>query len=79
MPGALSAPAFWENVKNRVYAITDVPVDRWDPGIYWDPDPHAPDKTYSKIGGWVREFPWEPRAWRLPMGPMPMTQTRSGI
>ena len=34
--------------------------------LYYDPDHSAPDKTYSKIGGWVREYPWDPMKWRLP-------------
>ena len=29
----------------------------------------APDKTYSKIGGWVREYAWEPMKWHLPIPP----------
>ena len=70
MPGATSAPAFWENITRGVYGITEVDPRRWDPALYWDPDPKAPRKTYSKIGGWVREFPWEPVKWRLPIPPL---------
>ena len=66
LPGALSAPTFWENIKNGVYAISDVPVERWDPAIHWDPDPMAPDKTYSKIGGWVSDFTFDRKAFRMP-------------
>ncbi len=70
LPGAASAPAFWENVTKGVYGITEVDPNRWDPALYFDPDPKAPRKTYSKIGGWVREFPWEPVKWRLPIPPL---------
>src|SRR5215470_1995155 len=69
MPDAPTAPAFWANITGGRYSIADVPKDRWDAGLYYDPDPAAPDKTYSKIGGWVREFPWDPIKWRLPVPP----------
>jgi len=69
LPDAPNVPAFWENVKSGRYSITEVAPDRWDPAFYYDPDPAAPDKTYSKIGGWVREFPWDPLKWRMPLPP----------
>ena len=62
MPDAPDAAAFWQNIRDGRYCISDVPPERWDPELYYDPDPAAPDKTYSRIGGWVREFPWEPRS-----------------
>src|SRR5579863_786790 len=69
MPDAANVAAFWENVKNGRYSITDVDPKRWDPALYYDPDPTAPDKTYSKIGGWVREFVWDPLKWKLAVPP----------
>ncbi len=69
MPDAPDAATFWQNLRDGRYSISDVPTDRWDPELYYDADPAAPDKTYSRIGGWVREHPWEPRSWRLPMPP----------
>ena len=69
LPDAPNVPAFWNNVKNSRYSITDVPADRWDAALYYDADHAAPDKTYSKIGGWVREYPWEPMKWHLPIPP----------
>ncbi len=70
MPGAPTASAFWENVMKGVYGISEVDPERWDPALYYDPDPKAPLKTYSKIGGWVHEFPWEPVKWKLPIPPL---------
>ena len=81
LPDARNVSAFWENVKNGRYSITDVPSNRWSIKFYYDPDHAAPDKTYSKIGGWVREFPWDPIAWKLPVppeSPKPWMMDRSG-
>ncbi len=69
LPEAPNVAAFWENIKTGRNCITEVRADRWDPAYYYDADHSAPDKTYSKIGGWVREFPWEPMKWRLPIPP----------
>src|ERR1051326_3687328 len=69
LPGAPDATTFWENIKRGRYSISEVSSDRWDPAVYYDPDPAAPDKSYSKIGGWVREYTWDPMAWRLPIPP----------
>src|SRR6201988_4253137 len=69
LPDAPNVPAFWENVKSGRYSITEVAPDRWDPAFYYDPDPAAPDKTYSKIGGGVREFSWDPMKWHMPLPP----------
>ena len=69
LPDAPNVQAFWKNVKDGRYSISEVAPDRWDPGLYYDPDHSAPDKTYSKIGGWVREHVWEPMKWRLAIPP----------
>ena len=69
LPDAPNVNAFWENVKRGRYSITDVSPERWDPAFYYDADPRAPDKTYSKIGGWVRQFTWDPMKWHMPLPP----------
>ncbi len=69
LPDATNVHAFWENVKNGRYSISEVQPDRWDPALYYDADPNAPDKTYSTIGGWVRDFAWDPIKWHLPVPP----------
>ena len=69
LPDAPNVPAFWENVKNGRYSISEITPDRWDPALYYDPDPAAPDKSYSKIGGWVRDHVWDPMKWRLAIPP----------
>ncbi len=78
MPDAPTGPDFWSNIREGRYGITDVPPDRWDADLFYDPDPNAPDKTYSRIGGWVRDFVWDPRAWRLPLPPTVAAQMDTG-
>lgn len=69
LPDSPDAPAFWANVRNGHYTISEVDPRRWDPALYYDEDPRAPEKTYSKIGGWVRDWEWNPLGWKLPMPP----------
>ncbi len=69
LPDAPNAAVFWKNVKDGRYSISEVKPDRWDPALYYDPDHSAPDKTYSKIGGWVREHVWDPIKWHLLIPP----------
>ena len=69
LPDAPNVAAFWQNIKTGRYSVTEVQPDRWDSALYYDPDHSAPDKTYSKIGGWVREFVWDPIKWKLPIPP----------
>ncbi|HET9698189.1 MAG TPA: beta-ketoacyl synthase N-terminal-like domain-containing protein, partial [Terriglobales bacterium] len=69
LPDAPDVSTFWKNITDGRYSVTDVTSDRWDPNLYYDPDPRAPDKAYSKIGGWVRASEWDPVKWRLPIPP----------
>ena len=69
LPDAPDVQTFWTNIQRAHYSITDVQPDRWDPALYYDPDPTALDKTYTKIGGWVREFHFEPFKWGIAIPP----------
>lgn len=57
---------YWDNILNKVDAITDVPADRWDVESYYDPDPKAPDKSYCKRGGFLPEIDFDPLEFGLP-------------
>jgi acyl transferase domain-containing protein/NAD(P)-dependent dehydrogenase (short-subunit alcohol dehydrogenase family) len=69
LPDAPDAATFWRNVRDGRYSIGEVDPKRWDPALYYDPDPSVPDKTYSKLGGFVRDWDWDPMGWRLPIPP----------
>jgi len=38
----------------------DVPADRWDWRLYYDPDRKAPDNIYSRWGGFIDDVPFDP-------------------
>ncbi|MCB0282200.1 MAG: SDR family NAD(P)-dependent oxidoreductase [Calditrichaeota bacterium] len=69
MPDAANAGEFWQNIKNGRYSISDVRDERWETRKYFDPDPKAPAKSYTKIGGWVHQFDWDPLKWKLAIPP----------
>ena len=53
-PGGADTPeAFWQMLHDGVDAISEVPPDRWDLDRYYDPDPEAQGKMYTRWGGFV--------------------------
>lgn len=53
-PGDSDTPeAFWELLRSGRDAVTEVPPHRWDVDKYYDPDPDAPGKSYTRWGAFV--------------------------
>ena len=53
--GAKNPETFWQLLENGVDAITEIPAQRWDVDRYYDPDPDAPGKMYTRYGGFLDE------------------------
>ena len=51
LPDAPDAATFWGNVKGGRYSVTEVPPDRWDVGLYYDPDPGTFDYSMLRTAG----------------------------
>ncbi len=66
-PGARYAFEFWQNIVKKVDAITDVSPERWNPDVFFDPDPNSEDRLYSKKGGWIpNSFSFNPFKFGIP-------------
>ncbi len=53
--GAHDPDAFWKLLLTGQDAIVETPANRWDVSAYYDPDPTAPGKTYSRHGGFLEQ------------------------
>jgi acyl transferase domain-containing protein len=54
-PRAADTPAaFWEQLRHGVDAVTEVPKERWDVDKYFDPNPDAPGKSYTRWGAFIQ-------------------------
>ncbi|QRO00045.1 alpha/beta fold hydrolase [Archangium violaceum] len=52
-PGAPDLDSYWRLLESGVDAITEVPPDRWDTDVLYDPDPLAPGKVGTRWGGFI--------------------------
>jgi len=57
---------YWGNILHEVDCITDVPATHWSIDDYYDADPKAADKTYSKRGGFIPDTEFNPLEFGLP-------------
>ena len=54
LPGGNNSPQqLWNSLTNHQDAISEVPKDRWDIEEYFDADPDAPGKMYTRYGGFM--------------------------
>ncbi|WP_415943141.1 amino acid adenylation domain-containing protein [Streptomyces sp. 067-1] len=52
-PQADDVTEYWRNLRAGRDSVEEIPADRWDHGLFYDPDKSAPGKTYGKWGGFV--------------------------
>ena len=53
-PGAaVDADSFWRLLRDGVDAVREVPPERWDVDAFYDPDPEAPGKMYTRHGAFL--------------------------
>ncbi len=53
-PGSANTPqTYWQLLRAGRDAVSEVPPDRWKLSEYYDPDPDAPGKMYTRSGGFI--------------------------
>ncbi|MCB0196766.1 MAG: SDR family NAD(P)-dependent oxidoreductase, partial [Anaerolineae bacterium] len=65
-PGADNLDQYWHNLKEGICSVAKIPPERWDVARYYDPDPHAPNTSYSQWGGFLSDIDkFDPRFFNL--------------
>lgn len=70
-PGARNLRCYWQNICNRIDAITEVPPERWRDDDFFSEDRLAPDRIYSRWGGFLDPVLFDPVKWRIPPASVP--------
>jgi malonyl CoA-acyl carrier protein transacylase len=65
-PKANDLETFWRNILNKVDTIEEVPISQWDWRNFYDEDPLAKDKIYSKWGGFLQAIEFDPTKYGIP-------------
>ena len=65
-PDAPDLAAYWQNILKGHIAIREVPPQRWDWRLYYDPDQRRTDKINSRWGAFLPEIPIDPLFFGIP-------------
>ena len=71
LPKAPNVRAFWANILNKVDAIGEIPKERFNVDLYYDPDRKAKDKIHSRWGGFLDPVPFDPMRYGIPPNALP--------
>lgn len=56
-PGGADSPEqFWELLCSGTNAISEIPPDRWNIDMFYDPDPRKPGKSRTYRGGFLKQI-----------------------
>ncbi|WP_181724558.1 type I polyketide synthase [Nocardia gipuzkoensis] len=75
LPNAHNHREYWQNIVDGVDCTTEVPTSRWSLDDYFDADPAAPDKTYSRRGAFLPDIEFDPLEFGLPPNQLEVTST----
>ena len=56
LPGGDTPDAFWDFLARGGDAVTEIPPERWNVDDYYDPDPEARGKMYTRRGAFIPDF-----------------------
>jgi acyl transferase domain-containing protein len=66
---------YWQNIVEEIDCITEVPENRWKIGDYYSPNTTDPDKSYSKVGGFIPDINFNPMEFGLPPNIIELTDS----
>jgi acyl transferase domain-containing protein/NADP-dependent 3-hydroxy acid dehydrogenase YdfG/acyl carrier protein len=72
-PQARTIDEFWRLILSGRDCMQEIPSTHWLIEDYFDADPKAPVKTYSKHGAFLKDVPFDPVAYGIPPNMLPAT------
>ena len=55
-PDSYDTEKFWDNIVSAKQGVKEMPDSYWEKDLYYDKDRHAEDKTYCKLGAYVKDY-----------------------
>ncbi|GAB4587114.1 SDR family NAD(P)-dependent oxidoreductase [Nocardia sp. IFM 10818] len=74
-PMARNHRDYWQNIVDGLDCTSEVPESRWRVSDYYDPDPDARDKTYSRRGAFLPDVEFDPLEFGMPPNQLDVTST----
>ena len=66
LPKALTLDSYWELLSSGRTGLCDVPPDRWNAGIYHDPNADGPFRCRTTLGGFITDFVYDWKRHKIP-------------
>jgi acyl transferase domain-containing protein/acyl carrier protein len=66
LPNALRVSDFWASISAGQVSLSKVPAQAWNHALHFHPDRAVPDKTHCDVGGFVTNFVFDWRKYKVP-------------